>query len=263
MLKRLNSILLLLIFFSLSFSSTSLAEINIIEKGKWKRLIPGLEYKLTKASAEKGSVDIYSLRVNPKKLSIRVLDSRDFGQKKLRVKNIAENTGAIIAINGGFFDTDDNHLGLLIRDGDTVSRYIKRDWGIFIIKNGKPYIIHSRNYRKNKDITQAVQVGPRLISEGRIMKLKKQFSRRSAVGIDRSGKVVFVVSGNNYNEGVMSLLELAEFMRLPESKGGLECRYALNLDGGASTQLYMNVNNFHLDLPGGWAVSNSIGVFLR
>ena len=261
--KRLKSILFFLILFSLFISKGSSAEILINEKGKWEGLISGLEYRIIKITAEKGPSDIFSLRVNPKKLNIKVLDSRDYGQKRLTVKTMAMNANAIAVINGGFFDTDDNHLGLLIRDSKVVSPYKKRDWGIFMMKNGRPYIIHSRSYKEDKEITQAVQVGPRLISRGRIMKLKRQFSRRSAVGIDNKGRVVFLVSGKTMDGGVMSLLELAELMGLPEARGGLGCKYALNLDGGASTQLYIEINNFRRNLPGGWAVSNSIGVFLK
>lgn len=253
----------LFVFFAVFLSSAGRAEISINEKGTWKQIIPGLELRVIKITAERGPVDIYAFRIDPKKLSVRVVDSRDYQQKRLAVRSMAEMSGAVLTINGGFFDTEEKHLGLLIRNGKTVSPYLKRDWGIFFIKNNRPSIIHSRKYKKDRGITQAVQVGPRLISRGKILKLKKQSSRRSAVGIDGKERIIFLVSGKSPAQGMLDLTELAELMGLSLKKGGLGCQYALNLDGGASTQLYVKTDTFTLNLPGRWAVSNGLGVFKK
>jgi exopolysaccharide biosynthesis protein len=253
----------LFVFIAVFLSSAGRAEISINEKGKWKRIIPGLEMRVIKITAERGPADIYAFRIDQKKLSIRVVDSRDYQQKRLSVRSMTEVSGAVLAINGGFFDTEEKHLGLLVRDGKTVSPYLKRDWGIFFMKKNRPFIIHSRKYKKDKGITQAVQVGPRLISRGKVLKLKKQFSRRSAVGIDGKERIILLVSGKNPDQGILGLTELAELMGLSLKKGGLGCQYALNLDGGASTQLYVNTDTFTLNLPGRWAVSNGLGVFRK
>jgi exopolysaccharide biosynthesis protein len=261
MLKKAGFFVGILVFFF--FFGSLQAWVFIEKRGDWKEIAPGIEYNVFSISAEKGLVDIHSLRINPKKVKIRVLNSPDYRQKRSTVKELAQKSGAIAVINGGFFDTEDNHLGLLIRDGETVSRYLKRDWGIFMIKNDKPFIIHSADFIMSGDITQAVQVGPRLIAGRKIPKLKKQFSRRSAVGIDKKGYLVLLVSGNSSETGILDLTELAQFMEIPRRRGGLGCSYALNLDGGASTQLYVKTENFSLDLPGLSAVTNGIGVFQK
>ena len=257
MLKKAGFFAGILIFFF--FFGSSQAWVFIEKKGNWKEIAPGVEYAVFSITVEKGLVDIHSLRINPQKVKIRVLNSPDYRQKRSTVKELAQKGGAIAVINGGFFDTEDNHLGLLIRDGETISRYLKRDWGIFMIKNGRPAIIHSRDFVMSSNITQAVQVGPRLIAGRKIPKLKKQFSRRSAVGIDKKGNLILLVS----ETGILGLTELAEFMEMPRRRGGLGCSYALNLDGGASTQLYVKTENFSLDLPGLSPVTNGIGVFQK
>jgi hypothetical protein len=57
--------------------------------------------------------------------------------------------------------------------------------------------------------------------------------------------------------------DLARIFGLPESEGGLECRDALALDGGGSAQMYAEYKSLKIDIPGGWAIPNGIGVFKK
>ena len=92
----------------------------------------------------------------------------------------------------------------------------------------------------------AIQAGPRLIINHRIPSLKDGDAERTALGITKNNQLIIVVTEKN----PMSTTRLAEIMRRSEDKDGLACQYALNLDGGHSTQLYANVNDFSLQLPG-------------
>ena len=51
---------------------------------------------------------------------------------------------------------------------------------------------------------------------------------RSAIGYDESGKVYLVVVNSN-----VTMTQMARIMK------GLGCTYAMNLDGGGSTQMYV------------------------
>jgi uncharacterized protein YigE (DUF2233 family) len=79
----------------------------------------------------------------------------------------------------------------------------------------------------------AIQAGPRLVVNGKVPKLKSEISQKTAIGINRKGEVILLTTLYPF-----SVNELAKLMAKPESKGGLGCRYALNLDGGSSSQLY-------------------------
>ena len=70
-------------------------------------------------------------------------------------------------------------------------------------------------------------------------------SRRTVVGLDAKGRLVVLVSETE-TRGI-SWCELQEFLVLPESKGGLGIRDAMNLDGGSSSQLWVRGG---MEVPG-------------
>ena len=116
-----------------------------------------------------------------------------------------------------------------------------------------------------KQIENAVSGGGILVSEG---VARTKFSHtigginpRSAVGFDKSGKVITLVAVDGRRNGAagMTQTELAKFM---ESLG---VEYALNLDGGGSTLLAAKTENGHevLNIPSDnykRPVTNSIGI---
>lgn len=225
----------------------------------WIILDSGLEYGSVELqeSEYKTSIHLKVLKVDPHRYPIRIIHSKDYNEKKLSVKEFSNRSGALAVINGGFFLSDYEPLGLIIQDGIIINRISKADWGIFLIEKGEPRIIHTRDYRYNKNISQALQVGPRLVVGGKAVKLKNQVARRSALGITRDKKVVFLVSGDS----VVYADDLAEIMRLAPSDGGLGCEFAINLDGGPSSQFYLNYKGFEDFVAGGSEVPNAIGVF--
>ncbi len=227
----------------------------------WQRVDEGFEFQtLQLENPPYDSVlQLRVLRVDPRKFQVRVIDSRAFGSDRLTIKVLAQKTGALAAINGGFFTPDWKPLGLLIADGFELNPLRRTDWGIFIIQNGQPRIIHTSEYRNEKGISQALQVGPRLVVEGQEVRLKKQAARRSAIGVTFSHQVVFL----NTDQTEVYAHDLARIFRLPESKGGLECRDALSLDGGPSAQMYVDYKFLKLQISGGWGIPNGIGIFHR
>jgi len=79
--------------------------------------------------------------------------------------------------------------------------------------------------------------GAMLVSEGTIPKTFSHvisgYNPRSAIGVDKSGKTLYLVAVNGRQEGSrgMSMRELAELMQ------SLGCYNAVNLDGGGSTNM--------------------------
>ena len=61
----------------------------------------------------------------------------------------------------------------------------------------------------------------------------------------------------------MSTTALATIMRNSEQKDGLACYYALNLDGGTSSQLYADIGDVKLDRIGLSTISDALLVLPR
>jgi uncharacterized protein YigE (DUF2233 family) len=242
------------VIFSLPQSTRSIPEIQ-----DWKVLDPGLEYGTIQfeEGLYKTPIRLKVLKVDPHRYPIRILPSKDYNERWLSAKEFATKSGAIATINGGFFLSSYEPLGLIIQNSIIINKMSRADWGIFLIENGEPKVIHTRDYQYNRSISQALQVGPRLVVNGRVLKLKNQVSRRSALGVTKNKKLVFLVSDNS----VVYADDLAKIMRSPLSEGGLECESALNLDGGPSSQFYIHYGEFEDFVEGGWGVPNAIGVF--
>jgi uncharacterized protein YigE (DUF2233 family) len=227
----------------------------------WVKIDEGFEFKSVHMEGEpyQSPIRLKVLRISLDKFQVRVLDSRSFGAGRLAIKELARKSQALAAINGGFFQPDSRPLGLLIVDGKEVNPLRHADWGIFLIQDNFPRIIHTKDYQPSGNIYQALQVGPRLVVDGRELRMKKQTARRSALGITMKDQVILL----NTEDTDAYAQDLARVLHLPESKGGLECREALTLDGGPSAQMYAEYKSLKIDIPGRWGVPNGVGVFRR
>jgi len=226
----------------------------------WKRMAVGLQYaNYTFASKENERTEIQAFRIDPAKYAISVATAPDEKQGTT-AKDMAKRAGALIAINGGFFTPEHTSIGLIMKDGKRLNPLHKTSWwSIFYIKGGKPAIARPADFKESEDISMALQVGPRLTVDGAIPKLKEGISTRSAVGIDRQGHVVLLITSGN---GI-SMKELARRMGGTMFKGGFDCPNSMALDGGSSSQLYAKIGEFTLDRPGIAKVTNGIVVLKK
>jgi uncharacterized protein YigE (DUF2233 family) len=227
----------------------------------WQKIDEGFEVMSLQLDSQTygTSSKLKILRINPERFQVRVIDSRAFGVDRMEIKALARRAQALAAINGGFFLPDYHPLGILIVDGRQANPLRKADWGIFLMQDNRPRIIHTTEFQSEGSITQALQVGPRLVVDGKEKIMKKQAARRSALGITRNQQVILL----NTEDTDAYFQDLARIFRLPASEGGLECRDALALDGGGSAQMYAEYKSLSIDIPGQWAVPNGIGVFRK
>ncbi len=226
----------------------------------WVQLQDGLSYATYSFSnGERNRTTIHAFQIDPKKLTIDVAVAAD-EQSGMTAREMARMTGALVAINGGFFTPQHTSIGLIIKEGKTINPLHKTSWwSIFALTGTKPRIISPRDFKKSDETTTALQVGPRLAIDGKMPKLKEGLAARSAVGIDRNGTVVIAMSTGN---GI-SLKEMARRMSASRFQGGLECPNAMALDGGSSSQLYAKSGSFDLSLPNMARVTNGLIVLPR
>ena len=251
LLPFLGTVLFLLIGQEVSFSTDF----------PWQKIDEGFEFRSMQFEGDpyQSLIKLKILRISLGQFQVKVLDSRAFGVNRLEIRDLARKAQALAAINGGFFLPDYKPLGLLIVDGREVNPLRNADWGIFLIQEDSPRIIHTKEYQNGWKISQALQVGPRLVVGGRQLQMKKQVARRSAVGITTKKQVILL----NTEDTDIYAQDLARIFYLPESMGGLECSDALTLDGGPSAQMYADYKSLKIDIPGGWGVPNGIAVFKR
>ena len=242
-----------------SFSGKKLL---IIRDDKWKSIGSGVDFKIIKLARSESGLDIVIkfLRVDLKLIRAKVVYSKNSETRFKNVKNIIEKDDAIAAINGSYFDVNGNPLGLLIADGKTINNRIVTHplySGIFYIKEDMPYIVYKDNFQSS-GVTEAIQVGPILIADGKDAEDFKDIHSihyRSGIAIDNSGKVIIYATDTNYNG--ISLHEVRQVMRLSD----ISCMNVLNLDGGGSTQIYISTPSFSDYITGNTDIPVAIGFY--
>ena len=167
----------------------------------------------------------------------------------------AEEANAIVALNGGFFDVEKGgSVAYLEAEGKVIStsRHAKEKWGksdsllngaIILDRRGslKLEIAKSSAYYELSDNEKAVMVtGPILLLAGKSLPLEnsafvKSRHPRSCLCETASKSILFIaIDGRSEIASGMNLQEVQKFLLR------LDCRNAINLDGGGSTTLWVN-----------------------
>jgi uncharacterized protein YigE (DUF2233 family) len=240
-----------ILFFLLIFTATSVSAAT-----EWQVLAPGIEYSRLPAPLVNPSGLLHAFRIDLRHYQLRLATAQAQQAPVDSVKNMAQVNNAVIGVNGGFFNPDAKPLGLRVNEGEMTSNLRSISWwGVFYIQNGKPNIKSYRDFRFSPKMSFAIQSGPRLVVNGSIPHLKPGVASRTALGITKDKKIILVVTEMGLR---IATARLAEILQHPESKGGLDCAQALNLDGGSSTQLYVKLPSFSLYVPGFNDVADAI-----
>jgi len=173
---------------------------------------------------------------------------------------LGEKLGAAVILNAGYYDEKGRPMGYFRSGGKVFNSVILHrgrktflHYGaLFTVErnDGRPKIV-SREKFKDSTVKEAFQAGPLLVHDGEPVQGLSRYreylraSRRTVVGLDAEERIVVLVSETE-TRGI-SWCELQEFLVLPESKGGLGVRDAMNLDGGSSSQLWVRGG---IEIPG-------------
>ena len=136
-----------------------------------------------------------------------------------------------------------------------------------VIKTGETIELETGINPNWEDVDHIISGGPYLVKDGKVFVDAKEQkltsisgkNPRTAVGYTEDGRFIMVtVDGREKYSTGMTLYELASFMK------EIGCYNAMNLDGGGSSQMYINgkvVNN--PASKGGYAVSNALTISLK
>jgi uncharacterized protein YigE (DUF2233 family) len=206
---------------------------------EWTELEPGLEegiYQLTSPAAAIQS-EVILLRFSPQKFSFHAAVASDYGAQSSDVITLARKTGAVAAINANFFDPEEKPLGLVIEAGqkrNSLQQGGNLLSGVFYVANGVPAIVHRDKFQGiNAEI--AIQAGPRLVADSKAVDHQEPQppSRRSGVAVTSDHRVIFYATRVRFPGATIYQIQR---MLLQSS---LHITDALNLDGGSSSQLYL------------------------
>jgi uncharacterized protein YigE (DUF2233 family) len=199
-------------------------------------------------------VEVQVVRVEPARARIRVIDvyktstgpnqTRQAGFNLASVANLS--AGAIAVLNGGATTSYSvpNHAGFLRAQGRTSKPLATNHstlTGVFCVRNtrGNSWSIVKARAELTSSCHEAIQAGPLLVEAGRVAvysnELLKPSYRRSAVCVDAQ-QVVYLIATSEVN-----LYDLGKWLVTdPKSvSAGLGCTWALNLDGGTSSGLWV------------------------
>ena len=205
------------------------------ESVQWKEIEPGFEF--TRYELGPPAVirpEVYLLKFNPRRFSFHAYAA---GQNT-DVRTLTKRFGGIAGINANFFDERGNALGLVVSDGLVKQKLHKGGkvlTGVFAVKASGQAGIEHRDGFNPADALDAVQAGPRLVENGRPLKISsgEDSSRRSGIAITKNNEIILYATLLRFPGA--SLNDIQQMLVDPS----LNVVHALNLDGGGSSQLFV------------------------
>ena len=222
-------------------------------------LWPGAHYTVARLADYEVNLHVWSF--DPKRFQLKLRQQTSTGGQS--IADFLTDPGDLLAINGGFFDTDSRQRltpsGLLIVDGALVRDVTDKGSGIVFATADGVGIVRRQDFRA-AGVVHAVQSGPLLVDPGGKLGIyKEDFDRQSRSAVCLDGNAIRIVMV----EGGLSLLELARVLSSPREAGGLACEVALNLDGGPSTQAVARAGGREMSFVGRWRIQNALVISRR
>lgn len=202
----------------------------------WQTISPGLEKRVYLPPPENEVTKVVVLRIDPAYYTFRVHYRPG---APLTIRQWANALpGAVAFVNANFFDENGNALGLLVADGQAYGQSFVDRGGTFLVQNGQPRVRSNiAEPYTGESLEQGVQGFPMLILDGAQAytdTAQDRFTRRTVVAQDSDGRIVLLVTPLIG----LTLLDLSAFLPTTD----MSLMNALNLDGGGSTLMYLNVN---------------------
>lgn len=213
----------------------------------------GISITITEKTIADTQVYIADIYLDDPSVLLSVLADGSFGRNiSDKTSSIAQEVGAILAINGDYYGFRDS--GYVMRNGylyrSTAASSSQED--LVIYEDGTFDIISESDVTAEElQAAGAVQIysfGPGLVEDSELSVTESQevsqsmtSNPRTAIGMIEKGHYVMVASDGRTSESEgLTLYELAQVMQ------DLGCSEAYNLDGGGSTTMYFNgqvINN--------------------
>ncbi len=216
----------------------------------WHSLESGVEWREFEVAADPSRPPerLRVVRLDPTLVRFRVRYDPD---EPRRVSDWAAEEGVLLAVNGGYFtprDEGGRTIGLLVSDGERWGQPFSTYTGMFAVTAGDQVSVRWLEqwpYAAEESLAHALQSFPILVKPGGVLGFpagsgEGAAARRTVVAQDDGGNVLFIVAPRGY----LSLPELAATL----TGSDLRIDVALNLDGGASTGMWMMSGDARLEI---------------
>lgn len=248
--------------------------------GKWLPLFCGVEYRLD-VTTEPRPMRIHQVRIDTQAEGISFFTTPGNGDEPgevtgRRTATFLKEFELEVAVNGTGFNPITGEgkpvdvLGLSVSEGTVVSDADPVSGNpvfLMTVKNEAKILrapFRSEDWAGADDALQGwAGANGMLVDDGKIITTDRNLHPRTAVGVSKDGRQVYlvVVDGRQkgFSEGI-TLMELAAWMKQ------LGCWDAINLDGGGSSTLVMKQQNGSPrvvnSIPGGIqrSVANHLGI---
>ncbi|MBQ7196510.1 MAG: phosphodiester glycosidase family protein [Synergistaceae bacterium] len=189
------------------------------------------------------------LEIDPTYWKIAPLISKNSPRDLLKLSQLSTQYHAKASINAGFFaTTTPGHgypIGALKINGKMISDpHDGRGCLAWNSDDEAVFQVASEEVNEWDDMENIIQAGPLLLDEGFASTVPEDFNNsltavrhpRSAVGLNASGEWIFIIvdGRNGMHASGATINELTDILR---AQGVI---YALNLDGGGSTEIIIN-----------------------
>jgi hypothetical protein len=199
----------------------------------WMPVAPGVETRELRLMHADTLAAVSLVRLDPLQVRFRVGYRPD---EPPALKSWLEESGALVAINGGFFDEANRTVALLVSDGVVFGQSYQGRGGMFAsTPDGAVSLryLAEQPFDPAETLETALQGWPMLIQGGAAIYDYEDGvrDRRSVLGYDRSGRVLLIAT----QSASFTLAEMASWLAASD----LDLAAALNLDGGSSTALLL------------------------
>lgn len=262
-----------LIAFTLAASPllpTSSSADSLPETITWEKIGDDIQHATVSISqAVVFSSELEFVRTSLTRFRAAVIRAEDFGSKRSTASALCRQSRARVCINANFFDEQGRPLGLVMSRGvirQGLHRGGKTITGIFQIGRNNVSIVPRSGFT-GESIIEALQAGPRILSEGTPIHGIRELSpssRRAGVCIDDHKRLVLFAVKSGFFGITMEQIQNLLLHR------DIRCVDALNLDGGSSAQLYVSsslpgapAGQPEISIPGRDEVPIVLGLFER
>ena len=217
-----------------------------------RRVSDGVELTIGQfAHPDSDGVTVLAIKAHPNNVELMIdfdASEQDINRPDFIASGHRQHAAAMI--NGGYFDASFQPVGLIVKDGQTISEISKQPAlsGVLALFEGNSVLLIPRSsYLPDNAIRSAIQAGPFLVDPGgkpgiRSDDLKK--AKRTAIGQTTAGEIVFI------STTPCTLYELSIILTEHPNVIGVErFESVLNLDGGPSTGLYLQGLEQHHVVP--------------
>lgn len=168
-----------------------------------------------------------------KSATLRVIDNPS-GHDDLAA--VAQRENALAGVNGGYFDPENQPVGLMISASRLIAplRKARLLSGVMVVSEGRVQLLRTGEYSPKRNVTAALQCGPFLVDRGQpVAGLNATRSdRRTFIAVGGSDRATLGFCSN------ATLGTLATILTTPAVAPDLKIQRALNLDGGSSSAFW-------------------------